>query len=671
MVYPESAQSKDRRDPISLEQFLARLKDVRKSGKGWTARCPCRDHGKEGKGDRRPSLSIDAGDTRPIIVKCFTGCTTEAICAALGLTLADICGEDGPALPRASKNGREKKAVDWKARQAGLLRHRDRVAHVRRLAEQLGTAVSDAVLLDQGVGWRDGVPDKGWPAQWTWPEVDDKGNVVGILARLAEGGKKTDDGSTRGLIVYPGWAELSGPVLLPEGPTCTAALITAGLCAIGRPSCECTPRSLAWLAALLKDVPRERPIVVIAERDSGAGVKGGRKDRAALAAALGRPVGLMLPPGEAKDSRDWLNARLDDGADRAAPGAAYLSGIVDVPPEEGDDGHAEDGLEVAGLDDLERAGAEVSWLWKWWIPCGVLTGIGAEPEAGKTRFMADLVRRIRHGLPWPDEQAMTAPRDSLVLWVMADNQHDELVDLGRDFDIMSSVKVNAWTGDPYDGVSLETAEDLKALEARIRKIKPLLVIVDTVGNSCDKNLSRSEDARAFYAPLQVLARKYRCAIACLTHLNAGGKFLGRRVMEKVRVAIKMEQPDPADERRSLRVIRSHKKKPAPLGVTMGDKGNEYDSDPPKAPEGTEPGMPGGRAAPKLDACKRWLHECLSRGKRKVAEVRRGPEAAGLEFVSTTLYAAKASLGVIETGTKGNLCWELPPPPKDKDQNTPK
>jgi hypothetical protein len=52
----------------------------RHRGGAW--QCPAHD-------DRFPSLSVKQGDDR-VLVHCHAGCSTEAICAALGLTLADL-----------------------------------------------------------------------------------------------------------------------------------------------------------------------------------------------------------------------------------------------------------------------------------------------------------------------------------------------------------------------------------------------------------------------------------------------------------------------------------------------------------------------------------------------------------------------------------------------------
>src|SRR5581483_1134806 len=50
------------------------------------ARCPAHD-------DRANSVSVGTGDDGRVLLKCFAGCTVEAIVARIGLTLADLFAE--------------------------------------------------------------------------------------------------------------------------------------------------------------------------------------------------------------------------------------------------------------------------------------------------------------------------------------------------------------------------------------------------------------------------------------------------------------------------------------------------------------------------------------------------------------------------------------------------
>lgn len=68
-------------DPASL--LLFRLQGVRKSGKGWTARCPAHE-------DRTASLSVVEGNDGRVLLHCFAGCAAVDVIAAVGLQVADL-----------------------------------------------------------------------------------------------------------------------------------------------------------------------------------------------------------------------------------------------------------------------------------------------------------------------------------------------------------------------------------------------------------------------------------------------------------------------------------------------------------------------------------------------------------------------------------------------------
>jgi hypothetical protein len=68
-------------DPITA--LVARLECVRKSGRGWTARCPAHE-------DLTASLSITSGDDGRVLIHCFAGCRAADVVAASGMELRDL-----------------------------------------------------------------------------------------------------------------------------------------------------------------------------------------------------------------------------------------------------------------------------------------------------------------------------------------------------------------------------------------------------------------------------------------------------------------------------------------------------------------------------------------------------------------------------------------------------
>jgi hypothetical protein len=61
---------------LKLEHVLTHLDSIRRSGRGWTARCPAHD-------DRVPSLAIGLGERGQVLLYCHAGCSYPAIWAAL------------------------------------------------------------------------------------------------------------------------------------------------------------------------------------------------------------------------------------------------------------------------------------------------------------------------------------------------------------------------------------------------------------------------------------------------------------------------------------------------------------------------------------------------------------------------------------------------------------
>lgn len=69
---------------VLRELVLPKLDNVRKSGSGFTARCPAHDDG-------RASLSIGPGKEHPVVLHCHAGCERDDILAKLGLTWDQVC----------------------------------------------------------------------------------------------------------------------------------------------------------------------------------------------------------------------------------------------------------------------------------------------------------------------------------------------------------------------------------------------------------------------------------------------------------------------------------------------------------------------------------------------------------------------------------------------------
>ena len=84
---------------MKAEAIIQRLEGVRPNGNGYMARCPAHN-------DRLPSLSIQSGHGGRLLIKCFAGCSTPDVMAAMGLQISDLFAKQPPKI----RNGRR---VRW------------------------------------------------------------------------------------------------------------------------------------------------------------------------------------------------------------------------------------------------------------------------------------------------------------------------------------------------------------------------------------------------------------------------------------------------------------------------------------------------------------------------------------------------------------------------------
>lgn len=225
----------------------------------------------------------------------------------------------GAFVSRQKKEPEQRPFIDWDAEARGMAECKRARVGREKLAELLG--VSPQALEDLGVGVgedRDG-------RYWSFPERTGQLKVTGIVRRYEDGTKKMIRWGRHGVYLIPYWWRLAGPILLPEGGSDTAALVSLGLCCIGRPS---NIGGVEYLIGLLRDL--QRPIVVLGERDEKPdrrgkpktqngcpkdcpgcmlcypGLAGAKATAERLSKALKRNVLWRLPPAGFKDAREWL-----------------------------------------------------------------------------------------------------------------------------------------------------------------------------------------------------------------------------------------------------------------------------------------------------------------------------------------------------------------------------
>ena len=142
---------------------------------------------------------------------------------------------------------------------------------------------------------------------YAFPMSDGLGGYIGIRLRNAQGFKWAVPGSRQGIFlpVVPADSQLPRIAYLPEGPTDTAACLTLGLFAIGRPTCN---SGNEFIAQALRRLQIYR-VVIVADNDEQKinGKRPGLEGAIKLKKELGLNSVIWMPPAPIKDVREFVN----------------------------------------------------------------------------------------------------------------------------------------------------------------------------------------------------------------------------------------------------------------------------------------------------------------------------------------------------------------------------
>ena len=281
----------------------------RKSGSGWTARCPAHD-------DRTPSLSINEGDDGKALVHCHAGCDQEQVIAALrsrNLWPENAPRPFKPVAPHRTAFTHKAKHDEAERMAAALSIWASSTPASRTLVEAYLASRGLFLSLPETLRFHPGLkhPSGGvWPAMVALVTGGANNRPVAIHRTFLTrdgGGKAPVDPQKMMLGVCHGGAvrlaEINPtlPLVLAEGIETAAAVMVA----TGFPSWAAL--SAPGLAALrLPTLPAVPDIIIAADHD----INGTGRRHALVVAerflAEGRRVRIALPPQKNTDFNDML-----------------------------------------------------------------------------------------------------------------------------------------------------------------------------------------------------------------------------------------------------------------------------------------------------------------------------------------------------------------------------
>lgn len=192
------------------------------------------------------------------------------------------------------------------------------------------------------------------------------------------------------------------------------------------------------------------------------------------------------------------------------------------------------GRDVAPMVRLIRGDAvklePVRWLWRGFLPAGMLTILGGAPGCGKTTIALSLAAVITSGGTWPDGSRCESPGDVL-LWSGEDAQPVLAARLAAAGANMSRVHFIDGVTD-IDGGAFDPGRDMPLLEATAGQLAaPRMLILDPIVQAVAGDGHKSNDVRRALQPVVTLGQRLGCAVLGITHFSKGTS--GRDPVERI------------------------------------------------------------------------------------------------------------------------------------------
>jgi len=307
--------------------------------------------------------------------------------------------------------------------------------------------------------------------------------------------------------------------------------------------------------------------------------------------------------------------------------------------------------------DLDSLIGPIKWLWKNWLPQGMLTIIAGELGVGKSIMALRIAACFLRGDPWPDGTPYTGETGA-ILWCEAEAAQAINLSRAKAWGLPLD-KIYTPFEDPLVDILLDDPNHREAIATVARREEVLFMVVDSL-RGATRGDENSSETIAVTKWLAELARDTGKPLQLSHHLRKKGLVdVGNKVTldrlrgssaigEVARVIWAIDVPDPKDkETKRLSVIKNNLAPfPESVGLSIDGEGVNF-CDVPQEPH-TETLQE--RAAD-------LLLMLLASGPMPSADIRKEGEEAGLSWPA--LKRAKKKLGIISVKPNGVWHWSLP------------
>lgn len=489
-----------------------------------------------------PSLSIREDGGR-ILLHCHAGCTQEAIMSAVGLEWGDLFDEtEHHTTAQILKRFVELSELlpgDWKVLesrglsvewiQAGSyvsLSSPVTRKSVQKLAEEFGHSLTNA----PGFTRSSGRPRLKQQSGIFLPVRDVQGNIQGgQIMTMSEPKYIWFSGDTQAQAVchVPEQGMGRNCVRVTEGvlKADIATHLDSSTLTIG------VPGVTAWKSALLvlQELPSSAEIILAFDSDwhTKPQVKNCLVELFHACQDLGIRTLIEVWDPQYKGIDDALLAQAE---------LSYL----EKPP-----------VDISGVNPASSyEEKEVDWIWRGWIPQGMISVLEGDPSLGKSTLCADISMRITQGKPFPGETESHVQGG--VLFLSSEDDPGRILvprlrAAGADLS-----RVYFWDKHPY------FPENFPELEQIIEEMGIVVVVLDPffafLGSEIDSY--KDQNVRAVLSPLAKIAERTNCAMLLIRHLTKASATVSHMykgagsiaVIGQARVGLYLIQDEDSDER---------------------------------------------------------------------------------------------------------------------------
>jgi len=333
-------------------------------------------------------------------------------------------------------------------------------------------------------------------------------------------------------------------------------------------------------------------------------------------------------------------------------------------------------LRTRRASDIEPR--DVDWLWKPWLPAGMLGLCAGRGGSGKSTVALSIAAQCSIGGTLPDGQP--APLLNTLIFASEDSPAHttipRLIAMGANLDRIHIVEGVAREGDDPDHVQVRAHAVL--IEQEVDRLEVGLVIIDPIASYLgNANTDKESDVRAGLMPLVAMAQRTQCAVVMIRHvskagdsMHAGSRILGSTAWRDVpRVAWMLAdapdeyQPEPHEDgtRDIVRVLGVDKSNlgvmpAARMCVQSMDGPLQWNREPSPITldECFYPKAEGG----KKENAEEWLADQLKGGSVPSAEIQKRAKAPNSGVSFATVRRAKEALGVEAVKIQSTWYWRL-------------